>query len=229
MSRPVILVSTDLLDAGDDRGAYTRLFVSYQEQLAQSGADVLLASPYSDPEFLFEVSQGWMITGGDDIPGEVFGEDTHSKSMPMHSKRLQMEQELWSLFSESSKPVLGICFGCQFLNVVNGGTLYQHLPDVVGHERHKLGTMCITVREDSKLAQLGLIGSFEVAVAHHQGVNRVADHWQVAAYDSDGIVQAIEENSQRWRYGIQWHPERMPESQQTRQIFDAFVAASNRH
>jgi gamma-glutamyl-gamma-aminobutyrate hydrolase PuuD len=104
-----------------------------------------------------------------------------------------------------------VCRGLQVLNVALGGTLHQHLPDVVGSTVH-----CPTVGQfshhrvatlaDSRLATI--IGSgADVQTHHHQALDRIAPELQPTAWAEDGIVEAVESQRFGWVVGVQWHPE----------------------
>jgi len=108
-------------------------------------------------------------------------------------------------------PVLGICRGAQVLNVALGGTLHQHLPDVIGHIRHQQGnaefyTSTVRTVAGSRLA--GLIGETSDAQCyHHQAIDRLGDGLMVSARDADGVIEAVEMRGDDFVLAVQWHPE----------------------
>ena len=108
-------------------------------------------------------------------------------------------------------PVLGICRGAQVINVALGGTLHQHLPDVIGHTRHQLGnavfsTSSVHTVPNSRLA--GLIGeSSDAQCYHHQAIDRLGDGLVISAQDSDGVIEAVEIPGENFVLAVQWHPE----------------------
>jgi putative glutamine amidotransferase len=127
----------------------------------------------------------------------------------------------------SDLPVLGICYGCQFLNVKRGGTLIQHVPDAVGHEEHSGGTMqTYSVLDASALARSALASTIEGKSYHHQAVDLVGDGLVVSARAQDGTIEAIEDQSKAFWVGVQWHPERTPEDVATQNLFRAFIGAA---
>ena len=123
-------------------------------------------------------------------------------------------------------PVLGICRGAQVLNVARGGTLIQHVPDVVGNKAHegeddRFGHVSIATVPGSKVAGLIATGA-EVPVYHHQAVDALGDGLVVSARSEYGIVEAVEDPDAAFCVGVQWHPE-----QDSRpEVFDALVAAA---
>ena len=108
-------------------------------------------------------------------------------------------------------PVLGICRGAQVLNVALGGTLHQHLPDVVGHTRHQQGNAVFSTSEvrtvpGTRLA--ALIGeSSDAQCYHHQAIDRLGAGLIVSARDSDGVIEAVEVPGDNFVLAVQWHPE----------------------
>lgn len=221
---PLIAVSTTISEGapGNDQ---VRLDFAYLERIRQAGGEPVLVTPFSDPERIADLVDGWMITGGPDLPPTLYGQaDVHPKCKLIKEERLDIETAMLTAFADSAKPILGICFGMQFLNVKSCGTLHQHLPDVVGHERHTKGESVVVLDPDSRLARAGVSLRFRAKCSHHQAIDRVASGWRIVATDEeDGQIEAIEEESDRWRVAVQWHPERTPDSEATHRIFEAFV------
>jgi gamma-glutamyl-gamma-aminobutyrate hydrolase PuuD len=108
-------------------------------------------------------------------------------------------------------PVLAVCRGSQVLNIARGGDLVQHLPDVVGDEKHKhtpgrFADHDVTLEPGTRLAEL-LGDRAPVKSHHHQGIGRLGEGLKVAAYAEDGTVEAVEDTSHRFAFGVLWHPE----------------------
>jgi len=126
------------------------------------------------------------------------------------------EDALLTAAIENEVPFLGICRGLQVLNVTLGGTLHQHLPDVVGSERYNLGGGIfavneVQVSEGSELAELlGHDGAVSVKSYHHQAVADLAPGLAVTARSDDGTVQAVELEGSPFGVAVQWHPEESP-------------------
>ena len=125
-------------------------------------------------------------------------------------------------------PVLAVCRGSQVLNVARGGDLVQHLPDVVGDDKHKHtpGTFAdhdVTLEPGTRLA--GLLGErAPVKSHHHQGFGRVGDGLRVAAHAEDGTIEAVEDPSHRFALGVLWHPE----AGEDLKLFEELVGAARR-
>src|SRR5207247_1610189 len=125
-------------------------------------------------------------------------------------------------------PVLAVCRGSQVLNVALGGDLVQHLPDVVGDEKHKHtpGTFAdheVELEPGSRLGEL--LGSpLPVKSHHHQGYGRIGEGLRVAAHAEDGTPEALEVTSNRFALGVLWHPE----AGEDMRLFEALVAEAAR-
>ncbi len=124
------------------------------------------------------------------------------------------ELALFRAAGEAGTPVLGICRGMQLMNVALGGTLIQHLPDLVGHDGHSptpgaMGRHTITVGQSSCLAGIVGTGPAVVPTHHHQGIDRLGTGFVATAWADDGTVEAFEldQAGHPFALGVQWHPE----------------------
>lgn len=225
--RPTILISPDYTRPDGGTPEQVRLDLRYAAALAEAGAAPLIVPPHADLQRLAQIADGWLITGGDDLPEELLGEPLHPEARVAHPLRIAGERALYRLFLETDKPILGICFGCQFLNVIEGGTLVQHIPDLPDAAEHRNTEHPIATEADTRLRQI--IGeATTVASAHHQAIRAPAPGWSAAARAPDGLIEAIEREGEPFRLGVQWHPERTPDSPATRALFAAFVQAATR-
>lgn len=199
---------------------------NYAQAVNDAGGIPLLIPPQADMKELALVIDGWLIPGGHDIDAKHFGEENHPAADTIEDERFSAEAELYKHLSAEA-PVLGICYGCQFINVQRGGKLIQHLPDVVGHETHASGTSeKYMIRSGSKLADI--VGQ-DVARGksfHHQAVGALGDGLTVVAEHADGMVEAIEATDRPWMVGVQWHPERTFQDPESKNLFEAFIKAA---
>ncbi|MHC9293373.1 gamma-glutamyl-gamma-aminobutyrate hydrolase family protein [Mycobacterium sp. LTG2003] len=170
---------------------------------------------------------GLVITGGPDVDPARYGQAPHpSTNEPAHD-RDEWEFALLSGALRRGIPVLGVCRGAQVLNTALGGTLHQHLPDVIGHTHHQkgdaiFGTSAVRTVAGTKLAEL--IGeSSDAQCYHHQAIDRLGDGLVVSARDADGVIEAVELPGDGFVLGVQWHPE---ERLDDLRLFTAIVEAA---
>ncbi len=170
---------------------------------------------------------GLIVTGGRDVDPARYGQQAHPETDTPSPERDAWEDALLRGAIDRELPFLGICRGAQVLNVALGGTLVQHLPDVVGSTRYSLGgdqfnEVPVTVEPGSELRELvgaGVAGK----VHHHQAIDRLGAGLAVTARADDGVIQAIELESVPFGVAVQWHPE---ESQDDLRLFAGLVEAA---
>lgn len=218
--RPVVGLTTYLQQAQtsvwDVRASF--LPAIYFEGVALAGGISMLLPPQPvDPgiaEQVLDQLDGLVITGGRDVDPTGYGQQPHpATDEPSEDNRLRDAWEFALLKGAISRgiPVLGICRGAQVLNVALGGTLHQHLPDVLGHTRHQKGnavfsTSAVRTVPGTRLA--GLIGeSSDAQCYHHQAIDRLGDGLIVSAQDDDGVIEAVEIPGENFVLAVQWHPE----------------------
>jgi gamma-glutamyl-gamma-aminobutyrate hydrolase PuuD len=158
---------------------------------------------------------GLVLQGGADVSPQTYSERATRPEWNGDRARDMYELELLHEFVEAGKPVLGVCRGCQLINVAFGGTLYQDIvtdvPAAIEHvnELYDSHYHAIHFPEGSSLASLfperreALVNSI-----HHQAVKDLGRDIIVEAYSgSDNIVEAIRHRKSRFVMGLQWHPE----------------------
>jgi len=164
-----------------------------------------------------EVLDGLLLQGGNDIAPETYGETPLAPEWHGDRVRDRYELDLIDRFVQAGKPVLGICRGCQLLNVAFGGTLFQDIatqrPDALTHVdmRHYDRNMHeLRFEPGTRLAGLypGLAQA-QVNSIHHQAVKDLGRDLEVEARAADGIVEAIRWRGPSYVFGMQWHPEFM--------------------
>ena len=206
---------------------------AYARSVHRAGGVAVLIPPGADAEALAAHLDGLVIPGGGDIDPKHYGELPHPKAVLINAARFDQEWALLQAFEAQRKPILGICYGCQLLNVWRGGALHQHLPDLpsvsLKHQRDSkeepFPRHFVEVVSDSKLAQIVGQTRFESVSAHHQAVRTVGKGLVITAYAPDGVVEALEDPDYPFFVGVQWHPERDPDAPPTRALFEGFVQA----
>ena len=175
---------------------------------------------------------GLLISGGADLPPQMYGEEILENAGVelIKSARPQFELALINEFVARGKPVLGICYGCQFLNVWRGGNLLQDIPtlwpNAIAHssERGNI-THAVRVLENSRLHEIVGESEFEIVSSHHQALKKLANGAKSSAFAPDNLAESIEFDDENWIIGVQWHPERSRHSAPTRRLFESFVDA----
>lgn len=225
--KPIIGITMDgRRDPGDERaGGKLMLNWNYAEVISEFGGAPLLLPPTTDPAAIEGILDGLMIPGGDDIHPRHYGQELHPETDLISEARYDFERRLFEVIP-SNLPVLGICYGCQFINVMHGGSLIQHLPDRVGHDHDRGGTVQrYRIEPGTQTGQL--IGSSATGQSwHHQSIDTVGEHLRVTAYNEDGTIEGIEGAKRAWMIGVQWHPERTVEDPNSERLFEAFIEAA---
>jgi len=187
--------------------------LAYVQQVEAAGGRALIVPPNEEAiEETLDALDGVLFSGGSDIDPAEYGQDAHPETNGTRPARDRSELTLLRGALERDMPVLAVCRGSQVLNVARGGDLVQHLPEVVGHEKHKQtpGVFAdheVDVREGTRLASL-LGERAPVKSHHHQGFGRLGEGLvEVAWAAEDGLLEAVEVPGQRFVVGVLWHPE----------------------
>jgi putative glutamine amidotransferase len=232
VSRPVIGVTASLEEMTYDGWTEMTAGVpaTYVAAVQQAGARAVLLPPDDDTGDALEGVDALLVTGaaGDTDPA-AYGAEPHPKTRVVAPVRDQFELTVTRAAVEGGLPVLGVCRGMQVVNVALGGTLEQHLPEVVGHDEHT-GTPGVFAEHDVRLERGSLAAravggdGARVKSYHHQGVRDVAPGLRATGWASpDGLVEAIE-GDDGFVLGVLWHPEEDEESE----VIGALVRAASR-
>ncbi len=227
--KPLIGITVDCEFDPEDartRGKLT-LNWNYAQAVADAGGIPILIPPMADVAVISKLIHGWLIPGGNDIDAKEWGEENHPTVTPIERERFEGEKRLYAAIP-GDLPVFGICYGCQFINVMQGGSLIQDIPSAGDdYATHTGGPMqTYQIDEGSKIAALAGSTTIEGKSYHHQAVGKVGTGLQVVGRGEDGIVEAIEATDRPWLIGLQWHPERTLEDSATRNLFMNFIRAS---
>lgn len=169
---------------------------------AAGGIPIVLPLEMSeaDADRIVETCDGFLFTGGQDVG-----------SCPERDK---LEMLLISKALPSDKPILGICRGLQFINVFQGGTLWQDLPsqhpsEIVHRQGKPYGTPTHKVMLSGDLSTLLGKETLEVNTLHHQAAKELGENLEMTAVAPDGIIEAVQMAGKRFVWAVQWHPEYM--------------------
>jgi putative glutamine amidotransferase len=195
---------------------------AYVDAVRHGGGRPVLLPPGGDGAEASETVaglDGLIVAGGPDVDPARYGRARHPQTQAPIPVRDAWDLAVTSAALAQGVPLLAICRGMQVLNVVRGGTLHQHLPDLVGHGGHE-GTPGVYARHgvrvspDSALAAvLPEPGYFEVPTYHHQAVDLLGDGLRAVAWAQDGVIEAVEPGPSElgglsgFVLGVQWHPE----------------------
>lgn len=237
VQRPVIAVTV-----GRDlplRPSSLRLTESCVHTLTNAGAVPVVLVPSLDAAAVQQVMEnvdGLFLPGGVDAPDphpRHFGEDVRPETV-VDDNLDALEIAAIDYATTSGMPVLGVCRGCQILNVALGGSLIQHLePGRVNHlqdlrshpEAHEL-----RLEPGSRLAELSGTQRLRVNSLHHQAIADTAPALRVVGMAEDGVVEAVEATDpDRWIVGVQYHPEELTDRPAHHRLFDDFVTHCARY
>jgi putative glutamine amidotransferase len=214
VSKPVIGITTYLTQA---RWSYwdveaALVPAAYVQAIERAGGRPVLIPPSEEAvDETLEAVGGLVFSGGADLDPQLYAQEPHPATFGVMPERDRAELALLDAALARDLPVLAVCRGSQVLNVALGGDLVQHLPDVVGDEKHKHtpGTFAdhdVTLEPGTRLAQL-LGDRAPVKSHHHQGFGRLGQGLRVGARAEDGTIEAVEEPRRRFAVGVLWHPE----------------------
>jgi putative glutamine amidotransferase len=176
---------------------------------------------------------GLLLSGGNDINPLYFGEQPLPGLGKVNPLRDELEIRLIKAMLALDKPILGICRGCQILNVAAGGTMYQDIntqvENVLQHSQRAPrfhASHTVEILPESKLREIIQAANFRVNSFHHQANRDVATGFRVAALAPDGVTEAFESLSHRYVVGVQWHPECMIQvDEASNRLFQSFIKA----
>lgn len=235
----VALTTTSVAEGGAHGKPQILLYSAYIAALEPLGLAPVLITPMHSAlsvQSLLEHCEGLVLTGGEDVDPRRYGEEPLPELGTVTPARDEMEFTALSLAVRREIPILGICRGCQVMNVFFGGTLYQDLhtqfDDALTHEQEgpwEARWHDATVSAGSMLHDIVCSDKLRINSFHHQGVKDIAPSLVAGAVAEDGLVEAVESTELPWALGVQWHPERgeakAPETDPDRRLLAAFRKA----
>jgi putative glutamine amidotransferase len=198
----------------------------YVRGIERAGGRPMLVPPSADAvDETLDALDALLFSGGSDLGPDTYGAEAHPETTGVRPERDRAELALLEAALARDMPVLAVCRGFQVLNVVRGGDLVQHLPDVVGNSTHRevTGTFSehpVRIEEESRLGSLLGDDHAPVKSHHHQGVGRLGDGLREVAWAQDGTIEALEDPDRRFALGVLWHPEAGEDTK----LFEALVA-----
>jgi putative glutamine amidotransferase len=215
------------------------LMQSYVHAVMQAGGvPVLIPSLIAEDSWdaLYARLDGILFSGGGDIGLEYSPGDPHPRIDDVDLARDSIELKMVQVAASDGKPFLGICRGCQVMNVALGGTLYTHIPDQLPNalDHSYPGNMRtvlvheIKIEEGTRIAEIFGEPIIKVNSLHHQGLKDIPSSVRVAGHSPDGLVEAIELPEHPFGLAVQWHPEWLTDQEPTRNLFRSFVQAAEK-
>jgi putative glutamine amidotransferase len=197
--------------------------MTYVRAVHATGGRAVLITPDDPDTDVLESLDGIVFSGGGDVDPAYWGAERHPET-DVDRARDESELALMRAALEMDLPVLGVCRGLQVMAVVGGGTLHQHLPDVLGHDRHR--SAAGTGSTDPLAADASAYGNHDVVVKpgsqahallgarltvnsfHHQAIDDPGSFTAVGWCPDDRVIEIIEDPARSFALGVQWHPER---------------------
>jgi putative glutamine amidotransferase len=237
MSRkPLIGINGEFRAARKDSIPLTWVNTGYYDSVSAAGGLPSLIPPLSDDADLrqyLEMLDGLVLTGCSlDLDPVRLGMERHPHTRPMPARREDFDRRLCKLALEMRIPTLAIGIGMQTLNVICGGTLYQHIPEDIPRSLHHRDTVenclrhIIDIVPGTRMDKIYGPGEIRVNSQHHMAVDQVANAFRVSATSPDGVIEAYESIEDDWFcLGVQWHPENETASALDMQVFETFLEA----
>jgi len=223
-ARPIVMHTPPLIGvttgSRDNFPNYPEL---YMIAVRNAGGIAEFVYPGAGKKGLADHYDGFLIPGGKDIGPVLYNEKKQYEIKPEEDKRTAFELFLLREAVSRKKPVLGICYGAQVMNVFLGGSLYQDIMSQhQGAYDHRQGFHFVEIGQNPYLA----CGTYEVNSSHHQAVKRAGKGMIPFAFSADGTIEAIYLENYPFMMGVQWHPERM-DTELSSSVVRSLVEACN--
>jgi putative glutamine amidotransferase len=234
-TKPLIGINVDLEGETSKNASVPSPYYAAVEK--SGGIPVLIPPmPEADLRALLKRLDGVMLIGGLDYPPAFYNQKAHPTAQIIDEERGNFDKLLTTIVVKETKiPFLGICAGSQILNIACGGSLIQDIPSTkpestVAHRRksgERVNTHVVIFNAGTKLASLYSDKKLPEPANHHQAVDKLGENLKEAAHTEDGIVEAVEMDSKPFVIGVQYHPERDYEHNQT--LFKEFIKEATKY
>lgn len=202
---------------------YLRLKHHYPDAIIEVSGIPLLIPPAGNPPSYVEEIDGLLIPGGGDIDPFYYREAMMPQVKAVPRRRSDFEIALLKEMVNHQKPVFGICYGMQLINVAFGGTLYQDITSQVSSKiNHTKDSHTVVIGRNRFLKE----GEYSVNSTHHQAVKELGAGLIGFAISPDKLIEAFYMEGYPFLIGVQWHPERLMDDSLSLALFNSFVSAS---
>jgi len=217
--KPFIALNCEIDTTGTGKVRVNR---SYVEAIRRAGGIALPVAPLHSRDLpqILDMVAGFVFIGGNDYSPSRYGEEQHESVQLLHPIREEFDFRLMRFALKSRdrkgqfKPILGICGGCQLLNIHLGGSLTQDIETAKpGHgllhrNREDVARHPVNLIAGSQLRSIYRGATVKNPISsHHQCCNRLGKNLVATGFSEDGIVEAIEHDRRPFTIGVQWHPE----------------------
>lgn len=185
---------------------YLYVHRGYSRAIRNAGGVPVLLSPDTPPSCVASLA-GLVLTGGDDLPPWL-GMNGTPLGQAEDPERIDHDRQMLDAFANARKPVLGVCYGMQLINLHYGGGLYRSVAEELGPNIDHGGSGRATEHQLERVGHSLLLErlgkTFQTNSVHGQGIREVAPGFSVTARAEDGLVEAMERDCM---FGVEWHPE----------------------
>lgn len=235
--KPLIGINGEFRAAKKDVAPLSWFNTGYYDSVTAAGGLPMLIPPLAsdaDLKQYLSLLDGLVLAGCPlDLDPVRLGLDPHPATRPMPTRREDFDRRLCKLAVEMRMPILAIGSGMQLLNVICGGTLFQHIPEDVPKSLHHRDPVESTLRHiieivpGTRMDTIYGPGEIRVNSQHHMAIDQVAKPFRVSAASPDGVIEAFESiDEEWWCVGVQWHPENETASALDMQVFENFLEAA---
>jgi putative glutamine amidotransferase len=219
INSPLVGLTTDI------QGKYLKCRRNYCEAITKVGGMPVFIPPSENAVFYAERIESLLIPGGRDINPSYYHEDILPQVKLVPRERSDFEISLLKEMIRHKKPVFGICYGMQLINVALGGTLYQDIESQLSSDiNHRKGYHKIVIQENRFIQE----GEFSVNSTHHQAIKELGAGLVDFVFSPDKLIEAFYRKDYPFLVGVQWHPERLLDDNLSLTLFQSFIKASRR-
>jgi putative glutamine amidotransferase len=217
VNSPIVGITTDIEDE------HLKCRRDYYEAITKAGGISVFIPPSENAVFYAEKIDALLIPGGRDINPFYYHEDILPQVKLVPRERSDFEISLLMEMVKHHKPVFGICYGMQLINVALGGTLYQDIESQISSDiNHSNGHHKIVIEENRFIEE----GEFSVNSTHHQAIKELGVGLVGFAFSQDKLIEAFYRKDYPFLVGVQWHPERLLDNSFSLKLFRGFIEAS---